>query len=243
MPTSRHERTLRQSGYRAIAGVDEVGRGALFGPVFAAAVILDPQRPIRGLDDSKKLTPERRQVLAQRIQERALASAVGAADAFEIDHVNILEASRLAMQRAVSRLSVACDYLLVDAIRINLEIPQRGLIRGDSRCFSIAAASILAKVARDQAMVQWDKVFPGYGLASNKGYSAPEHLAGLQQLGPSSLHRFSFAPVRACREGSWSGYPVLLTETPKPSHAREQAVTEHLPETFATTQGALFACP
>src|SRR5580692_8154065 len=117
MPSSRHERAARQSGYRTIAGLDEAGRGALFGPVFAAAVVLDPDRPIRGLDDSKQLEPERRQVLAQRIRERALAWAVGAADAFEIDHVNILEASRLSMQRALERLSVTCDYLLIDALR------------------------------------------------------------------------------------------------------------------------------
>jgi len=222
MPTSRHERFLRQSGYRVIAGVDEVGRGALFGPVFAAAVVLNPDRPIRGLDDSKKLTPERREVLARRIQERASAWAVGAATAFEIDHHNILEASRMAMARAVNRLAVACDYLLVDAIRIDLDIPQRGLIRGDSRSFSIAAASIVAKVARDQAMRQWDQIFPGYGLGSNKGYSAPEHLAGLRRTGPTALHRFSFAPVREARGGDWAGYPIGV----------------ELPE-----QGALFACP
>src|SRR5216684_959506 len=128
MPTSRHERAVRQAGYRMIAGLDEAGRGALFGPVFAAAVVLDPGRPIRGLDDSKQLLPERREVLAQRIRERAIAWAVGASDAFEIDRVNILEASRLAMKRAVERLGVRCEYLLIDAVRVEADLPQQPLI-------------------------------------------------------------------------------------------------------------------
>ncbi len=128
MPSSRYERAARSAGYRTIAGLDEAGRGALFGPVFAAAVVLDPARQIRGLDDSKQLEPDRREVLAERIRERAVAWAVGAADAYEIDRVNILEASRLAMERAVKRLGVACDYLLLDAIRIASALPQKPLI-------------------------------------------------------------------------------------------------------------------
>ena len=222
MPTSRHERALRRAGYSAIAGVDEAGRGALFGPVFAAAVVLDPQKPIRGLDDSKALEPERRQVLAARIRERACAWAVGAADAFEIDRWNILEAARLAMRRAVERLPL-CDYLLIDAIKIEVALPQRPLIHGDSLSFSIAAASILAKVARDAALSAWDDVFPGYGLDHNKGYATPDHRAALDRLGPTALHRFSFEPVReACHESgrhhNWTGYPI-------------------------PQQGELFACP
>ena len=130
MPSSRYERAARSAGYRTIAGLDEAGRGALFGPVFAAAVVLDPTRQIRGLDDSKELEPDRREVLAERIRERSLAWAVGAADAFEIDRVNILEASRLAMQRALDRLQVVCDYLLLDAIRIASPLPQKPLIHG-----------------------------------------------------------------------------------------------------------------
>jgi len=209
MPTSRHERALRRAGYQAIAGVDEAGRGAWFGPVFAAAVVLDPMRSIRGLDDSKQLKPERRQVLAVRIKERAAAWAVGAADAFEIDHWNILEASRLAMRRAIQGLSGRCDFLLVDAVEVGLEVPQRALIRGDSLSFSIAAASILAKTARDAALEAWDSAFPGYGLKQNKGYGTPDHLAGLQNLGPTPLHRFSFEPVRNySRNWTWPGYPV-----------------------------------
>jgi ribonuclease HII len=208
MPSSRHERAARNAGYRTIAGLDEAGRGALFGPVFAAAVVLDRERPIRGLDDSKQLDPERRRVLAQRIRERALAFAIGAADAFEIDRVNILQASRLSMQRALDRLSLRCDFLLTDAVRLNVAIPQRPLIHGDAICFSIAAASILAKVARDAALEAWDRVFPEYGFARHKGYGTPDHLEALRRFGPTPLHRFSFEPVRqASSRSEWSGYP------------------------------------
>lgn len=207
MPTSRHERALFRAGYRAIAGVDEAGRGALFGPVFAAAVVLDPERPIRGLDDSKCLEPERREVLAGRIRERARAWAIGAADAFEIDRVNILEASRLAMQRAVERLAGRSDHLLIDALRIPVPLPQTPLIHGDAISFSIAAASILAKVERDRALCQWAKVFPDYALSQNKGYGTAEHLAALDRLGPTMLHRFSFEPVRNRAPFQvWTGY-------------------------------------
>ena len=209
MPSSRYERALRKQGFRAIAGLDEAGRGALFGPVFAAAVILDPERPIRGLDDSKVLEPERRRVLANRIRERARAWAVAGADAFEIDRVNILQASRNAMLRAASRLSVPPDHLLIDAVRLDCATPQTSLIHGDSRSFSIAAASILANTARDAALESWEQVFPGYGLASHKGYATPEHRRGIQDLGPTPLHRFSFEPVRSAGEDSvWLGYPV-----------------------------------
>lgn len=216
MPSSRYERAARSAGYRTIAGLDEAGRGALFGPVFAAAVVLDPARQIRGLDDSKQLDPERREVLAERIRERALAWAVGAADAFEIDRVNILQASRLAMQRALQRLRLTCDYLLLDAIRIESALTQKPLIHGDSLCFSIAAASILAKTERDRALVKWDAVFPEYRLASNKGYGTGEHLAGLERVGPTPLHRFSFEPVRnASRHAVWTGYPALAAIPPQ----------------------------
>jgi ribonuclease HII len=227
MPTSRYERAARQAGYRSIAGVDEAGRGALFGPVFAAAVILNTDRPIRGLDDSKQLEPERRAVLAGRIKERALAWAVGAADAFEIDRVNILEASRLAMKRAIEGLRaiprvdskcdcLSCDYLLIDAIRVDVDLPQKPLIHGDSLSFSIAAASILAKTERDRALLAWDRVFPEYRLASNKGYGTPDHLQALARMGPTPMHRYSFGPVRntpiqiesRVRGPVWTGYPL-----------------------------------
>jgi ribonuclease HII len=214
MPSSRYERAARSAGYRSIAGVDEAGRGALFGPVFAAAVVLDPSRQIRGLDDSKQLDPDRRAVLAERIRERALGWAVAGADAFEIDRVNILQASRLAMKRAVERLrtpsDILLDFLLIDAITVDLPLSQKAIIHGDSLSFSIAAASILAKTARDAALMQWDEVFPGYGFSHNKGYGTPDHLAALEKFGPTTLHRFSFEPVRnACHSQDyvWSGYP------------------------------------
>lgn len=210
MPSSRHERALRRAGYAAIAGVDEAGRGALFGPVFAAAVVLDPERPIRGLDDSKALEPERRELLSARIRERARAWAVAAADAFEIDRFNILQAARMAMLRAVERLAGRCDHLLVDAVRVDVSLPQISLIHGDALCFSIAAASILAKVERDRALKAWHEVFPDYGLEHNKGYSTPDHIAALEKLGPTPLHRFSFEPVRRfSRWEIWTGYPTF----------------------------------
>ncbi len=205
---AKYEREARGQGFERIAGVDEVGRGALFGPVFAAAVILSPDRPIRGLRDSKQLEPERREVLAVRIRERAVAWAVAAADAFEIDRVNIYQASRLAMRRAVERLKPQPDYLLVDAVTIELPLGQRALIHGDALSQCIAAASIIAKVERDACMREWDRVFPQYGLKNHKGYSTDEHWKALEACGPTSLHRFSFWPVREhSAHVLWSGYP------------------------------------
>lgn len=191
------ERELQARGFRAVAGVDEVGRGALFGPVVAAAVILSPDRPVRGLNDSKLLEPEEREKLAVRIRERAVAWAIGAIDAATIDAVNIYQASRLAMRIAVERLNPAPDFLLIDAVPIDLALPQRSLIKGDARCHAIAAASIVAKVYRDACMRVWDEVFPAYGLASHKGYSTPEHCKAIEEHGPTPLHRLSFEPVRA----------------------------------------------
>jgi ribonuclease HII len=191
------ERELRARGFHAIAGVDEVGRGSLFGPVVAAAVILSPDRPVRGLNDSKLLEADRREVLAERIRERAVAWAVAAVDAATIDAINIYQASRLAMRIAVNRLQTPPDFLLVDAVPIELPLPQRPLIKGDARCHAIAAASIVAKVHRDDIMRVWDQVFPEYGLASHKGYSTPEHFKAIEKFGPTPLHRLSFEPVRA----------------------------------------------
>jgi ribonuclease HII len=208
------ERELRARGFHAVAGVDEVGRGALFGAVVAAAVILSPERPVRGLNDSKLLDPERREVLAGRIRERAVAWAVAAVDAATIDAINIYQASRLAMRMAVRRLLPAPDFLLVDAVPIDLPVPQRSLIKGDARCHAIAAASIVAKVYRDRCMRVWDEVFPAYGLASHKGYSTPEHCQALRQFGPTPLHRLSFEPVRVCSRFPLDTSPQLeLFET------------------------------
>jgi ribonuclease HII len=191
------ERELRARGFQAVAGVDEVGRGSLFGPVMAAAVILSPDRPVRGLNDSKLLEAGRREVLAGRIRERAVAWAIAAVDAATIDSINIYQASRLAMRMAVTQLHPAPDFLLIDAVPIDLPVPQRPLIKGDMRCHAIAAASILAKVYRDACMCVWDTVFPQYGLASHKGYSTPEHCRAIERFGPTPLHRLSFEPVRA----------------------------------------------
>jgi ribonuclease HII len=191
------ERELHARGFSAVAGVDEVGRGSLFGAVVAAAVVLSPARPIRGLNDSKQIEPHIRETLAERIRERAVCWAIAAVDASTIDSINIYQASRLAMRLAVSRLSPAPDFLLTDAVPLDLPLPQRALIKGDARCHAIAAASIVAKVYRDACMRVWDEVFPAYGLASHKGYSTPEHCRAIEQFGPTPLHRLSFEPVRA----------------------------------------------
>jgi ribonuclease HII len=193
--TLRYEKRAWASGARLVAGVDEVGRGSLFGCVVAAAVILDPAYRVRGLRDSKLLPPDRREVLAERIREHAIAWAVAAVDAARIDQINIYHASRAAMREAVMRLTPAADHLLIDALRIECDQPQVPIIHGDARSASIAAASILAKVERDRIMREWDAVFPAYGLASHKGYSTPKHLAALREFGPTPLHRQSFAPV------------------------------------------------
>jgi len=194
--SSRYEREARQRGWQRIAGLDEVGRGALFGPVVAAAVILNPKRRIAGLDDSKRLAPDRRSILAHRICEHALGWSVATVDASRIDAWNIYQASRQAMVEAVARLPVAPDYLLIDAVRLDLPIEQKSLIRGDARSVSIAAASILAKVERDRLMQEFDRAFPEYGLGHNKGYATPDHMEALRRFGPTPFHRFSFAPVR-----------------------------------------------
>jgi ribonuclease HII len=205
---SKFEREARSQGYRLISGVDEVGRGALFGPVFAGAVILPAEHRIRGLRDSKQLTPDRRETLAKLIRARATAWAVAAIDAFEIDRINIYQASRLAMRRAIEQLNPAPDFLLVDAIVVDLPVSQRAVIHGDALSQSIAAASIIAKVERDACICEWDRVFPQYGLKNHKGYSTDEHWNALEKFGPTALHRFSFWPVRAnCPHSLWTGYP------------------------------------
>jgi ribonuclease HII len=230
----KYEREARAAGFARIAGVDEVGRGALFGPVFAAAVILSPERPIRGLRDSKQLLKDRRELLAGRIRERAVAWSVAAADAFEIDRVNIYQASRLAMRRAVEKLNPAADYLLIDAITVELPVAQRPLIHGDALSQCIAAASILAKVERDACMCAWDQVFPQYGLKNHKGYSTDEHWKALEKHGPTPLHRFSFWPVREHSPHTvWTGYPrqgELFTSAEIPAGwADPEAADAHLP--------------
>ena len=193
------EQALRYYGYERIAGVDEVGRGALFGPVVAAAVIL-PENMAEladaGLKDSKQLVREEREALDEKIRGIALAVCVAEADAATIDRVNIYQATRIAMLEAVLGLSIAPDHLLIDAMRLDHPCRQTKLIYGDALSLSIAAASVIAKVHRDALMRELDAVHPGYGLASHKGYGTPEHRRALVEFGPCALHRRSFAPVR-----------------------------------------------
>jgi ribonuclease HII len=179
-----------------IAGIDEAGRGCLFGPVWAAAVILDPGRPIRGIDDSKQLSAEDRERAYEQILAKAAAWASAEASAREIDQLNIHQAARLAMRRALERLRPQPDYLLVDAMTIETLLPQRPLIHGDALSRSIAAASIVAKVERDRSMSEWDARYPEYGFARHKGYGTAEHLQALEEYGPTPEHRMSYGPVR-----------------------------------------------
>lgn len=184
-----------------VAGVDEVGRGPLCGAVVTAAVILDPARPILGLNDSKKLTAVRREQLFDEICEKSLAWCIARAEVEEIDQLNILHATMLAMQRAVAGLSVTPRLALIDGNRCpQLDVPSAAVVKGDSQVPAIAAASILAKVSRDREMQALDLQYPGYGIAGHKGYPTPVHLEALQRLGPTPIHRRSFAPVRKLLE-------------------------------------------
>ena len=179
-----------------IAGIDEAGRGPLAGPVFAAAVILDPAHPLRGLRDSKALSGPRREVLAGEVRAHALAWAIASADVAEIDELNILQATLLAMRRAVEALRVAPARALVDGNHCpRLACPVRAIVKGDRDVAAISAASILAKTARDALLVALDAQYPQYGFAQNKGYGTPEHLAALARHGPCPIHRRTFAPV------------------------------------------------
>lgn len=185
-----------------VAGVDEVGRGPLCGPVITAAVILDPARPVEGLRDSKKLTEKKREALAVQIRERALAWCVARADVEEIDRLNILHATMLAMRRAVEGLDIQPELALIDGNRCpQLSVPCQAVIKGDDQVQAIAAASILAKVARDHEMLELDRQYPGYGIAGHKGYPTPKHLEALARLGATPIHRRSFKPVQQALKG------------------------------------------
>ena len=191
------EDEARAGGFQLIAGVDEVGRGALAGPVVAAAVILDPERPLpEGLDDSKKLTPLQRERIADEILQTALAFAVGQVEPEEIDRLNILQASRLAMIEALKQLDPCADYLLIDAVQLKeTNLPQKAIIHGDSISASIAAASVVAKTYRDALMRSFHELHPQYNFARHVGYSTREHLEALRQYGPCHIHRKSFHGV------------------------------------------------
>jgi len=189
-----------------VAGVDEAGRGPLAGPVIAGAVILDPDNPVTGLRDSKRLTAARREVLYAEIRDKALAWATGRAEVEEIDRINILQASLLAMQRAVAALQPAAEHVLVDGNRCpGLPCPAQAIVKGDSRVAVISAASIMAKVTRDREMVELDAQYPGYGLAQHKGYPSKVHMEALQRLGVLPVHRRSYAPVRRILEAGCTG--------------------------------------
>ncbi|MGH7334867.1 MAG: ribonuclease HII [Candidatus Rokuibacteriota bacterium] len=191
-----YEARAWRAGLARVAGVDEAGRGPLAGPVVAAAVIITPARRIKGLADSKLLTPERRAELFEVIQARALTIGVGVVDHATIDRVNILEATRRAMLEAVARLVMPPELVITDFVRLSrLPCPQRNLVDGDARCASVAAASIIAKVTRDRLMGEADQQFPEYGFVRHKGYATPEHLAALDRYGPCPLHRRSFSGV------------------------------------------------
>jgi len=191
------EQRARSRGYRLIAGIDEAGRGALAGPVVAAAVILPAGMRIEGVDDSKRLSPEKRERLFEVIMAQALRVGVGMAGHKEIDRVNILQATRLAMQEAVGKLSPPPDYLLIDGITtIASPLPQKTIVKGDVLSLSIAAASIVAKVSRDRLMRELDQKYPGYGFAGHKGYGSADHLEAIRRLGPSPVHRLTFGGVK-----------------------------------------------
>jgi ribonuclease HII len=194
--SNRFEREIHSQGYLRLAGIDEVGRGALCGPVVAAAVILDPSRVPDGIDDSKKLTAGKRELLFQEIMKMAWAVGIGEADPKIIDQQNVLKATQRAMASAVGQLHPPADFLLIDAVRLPfLSFPQKSIIKGDAQSVSIAAASIIAKVTRDHMMAEYDRLYPQYLLGQNKGYGTPEHLDSLRRYGPSPIHRRSFRPV------------------------------------------------
>jgi ribonuclease HII len=195
-PTEEFERAARLCGYRRIAGIDEAGRGPLAGPVVAAAVVLPVRCRLSGIDDSKQLSEGERARLYAAILEHAVGMGIGSADVDEIDRLNILEATKLAMRRAIDQLAPLPDYLLIDAVTLpGIGIPERPIIKGDSLSLSIAAASIIAKVTRDRLMAEYHDMFPEYDFLSHKGYGTREHLQRLVRHGPCPIHRRTFTPV------------------------------------------------
>ena len=197
-PGLHFERLAHSEGYSLVAGVDEVGRGCLAGPVVAAACILDPKKRLpKGLNDSKKLTAKKRDEIAAKLKNICIAYAIGQVEADEIDEINILEATKKAMRLAIQGLACGTDYLLIDALKLKeVELPQTPIIRGDSLCASIAAASVLAKTYRDKLMTEYHAEFPNYGFDGHKGYAASVHLEALREHGPCSIHRMTFHGVR-----------------------------------------------
>jgi ribonuclease HII len=207
----RHERELRLAGFRRIAGIDEVGRGSLAGPVVAAAVILPDRHRINGLRDSKVLSRARREALYERILDRAEAVGVGCIEVEVIDRINILQATKLAMREALGHMAEAPDHLVIDALSLReVDLPQRPIIDGDAISASIAAASIVAKVTRDRICAEFDARYPAYGFARNKGYGTRRHVDALLREGPCEWHRRSFAPLRLLLAGEQLSLDALL---------------------------------
>ncbi|HFH9839220.1 TPA: ribonuclease HII [Streptococcus suis] len=196
-----YEKALYENGVEWIAGIDEVGRGPLAGPVVAAAVILPKGCKIRYLNDSKKIPKSKHEAIYQEVMERAVAVGVGVKNAAVIDQVNIYEATKLAMLEALGQLSQEPEHLLIDAMKLNTPLPQTSIIKGDANSLSIAAASIVAKVTRDKMMADYDKEFSGYGFAKNAGYGTAEHLEGLNKLGITPIHRKTFEPIKSMVTG------------------------------------------
>ena len=196
-----YEKELYKQGLTLVAGVDEVGRGPLAGPVVAAAVILPKNCKIRGLNDSKKIPKKKHLEIYQAVQDQALAIGIGIMDNHIIDQVNIYEATKLAMKEAISQLSPQPKHLLIDAMKLELPISQTSIIKGDANSLSIAAASIVAKVTRDNIMKDYDNQYPGYDFATNAGYGTAKHLDGLEELGVTPIHRTSFEPVKSLVAG------------------------------------------
>ncbi|MBM7635893.1 ribonuclease HII [Streptococcus saliviloxodontae] len=198
-----YERAAYQKGYQVIAGIDEVGRGPLAGPVVAACVVLPKDCKIRGLNDSKKIPKKKHEEVYQHVLDEAVAVGIGIKDNQVIDRVNIYEATKLAMIEAIDKLQgqVSPDYLLIDAMTLEVPIEQESIIKGDANSLSIAAASIVAKVTRDRLMAAYDREFPGYAFAQNAGYGTKDHLAGLDRLGVTPIHRQSFEPIKSMLKG------------------------------------------
>jgi len=235
-PSLEEERVLQSQGYRAIAGLDEAGRGAWAGPLMAGAVILPPGSPtlakgLAGIRDSKRLTPRRRTHFYERIGQRASALSVGVVSSTLLDGIGVVAATRLAMRRALDNLAIPADYLLIDFVPLSYrDVPHMSIIGGDDLCFSIAAASIVAKVMRDRMMVALDRVFPGYGFAQHKGYGTPQHREALYRLGPCAIHRLSYAPMRFMIEGQRQGQEGKKMEDERRGVGRlgERMAAQHL---------------
>ena len=213
MPSFIEEEQLAAQGYRLIAGVDEVGRGALAGPVVAAAVILPSSvdaASLAGVRDSKLISPAKRELLFHHIYAMAVSVGVGMAPHSLVDSQGVVRATRFAMKQAIERLSPSPESLLIDHMHLpELKLPQKGITHGDDLCFSIACASIVAKVARDWVMVEFDRLYPGYGMAQHKGYGTRRHVASLARLGACPIHRRSFRPVREITQGLFSRADII----------------------------------